>query len=90
MTGHLVLSTLHTNTTIGAINRLKDLGIDTYLISSSLNCVIAQRLLRKYCINCKDNSIKSGSDYSENLVRLEDAPHVTIQDIKVELQFLII
>ena len=71
MTGHLVLSTLHTNTTIGAINRLKDLGIDTYLISSSLNCVIAQRLLRKYCINCKDNSIKSGSDYSENLVRLE-------------------
>ena len=71
MTGHLVLSTLHTNTTTGAINRLKDLGIDTYLISSSLNCVIAQRLLRKYCINCKDNSIKSGSDYSENLVRLE-------------------
>ena len=59
MTGHLVLSTLHTNTTIGAINRLKDLGIDTYLISSSLNCVIAQRLLRKYCINCKDNSLKS-------------------------------
>ena len=64
-------TTLHTNTTIGAINRLKDLGIDAYLISSSLNCVIAQRLLRKYCNNCKDNSIKSGSDYSENLVRLE-------------------
>ena len=56
MTGHLVLSTLHTNT-LGTINRLKDLGIDPYLIGSSLNCVIAQRLLKKLCDNCKDNQL---------------------------------
>ena len=71
MTGHLVLSTLHTNTTIGAINRLKDLGIDPYLISSSLNCVVAQRLLKKYCNDCKENSLKLVSDFSENLIKLE-------------------
>ena len=53
MTGHLVLSTLHTNTTIGAINRLKDLGIDPYLISSSLNCVVAQRLLKNIVMIAK-------------------------------------
>ena len=69
MTGHLVLSTLHTNTSLGAIGRLKDLGIDPYLISSSLNSVIAQRLLRKYCINCKDSSIKSGSQTSHKIIK---------------------
>ena len=69
MTGHLVLSTLHTNTSLGAIGRLKDLGIDPYLISSSLNSVIAQRLLRKYCIDCKDTSIKSGSQTSHKIIK---------------------
>jgi len=54
MTGHLVLSTLHTNTAIGAIGRLKDLGVETYLISSTLLGVIAQRLVRRICQNCKE------------------------------------
>jgi type IV pilus assembly protein PilB len=52
MTGHLVLSTLHTNTAIGAIVRLIDLGIEPFLISSSLVGVMAQRLVRKICPKC--------------------------------------
>jgi len=53
LTGHLVLSTLHTNTAIAAIIRLRNLGIPSYLIASSLNGVIAQRLVRKICQHCK-------------------------------------
>ena len=53
LTGHLVLSTLHTNTAVAAMTRLKNLGISPYLIASSLNGVIAQRLVRKICDQCK-------------------------------------
>lgn len=53
MTGHLVFSTLHTNTAVGAISRLVDLGVEPFLISSSLLGVIAQRLVRKTCPDCK-------------------------------------
>lgn len=52
-TGHLVLSTLHTNDAISAVTRLKDLGIPGYLVSSSLLAVIAQRLIRVLCPSCK-------------------------------------
>lgn len=53
LTGHLVLSTLHTNSAIGAITRLIDMGVEPFLISSSLIGVIAQRLVRILCNNCK-------------------------------------
>ena len=53
LTGHLVLSTLHTNTAAGAIIRLEDMGIERYLITSSVNGVLAQRLIRKLCPDCK-------------------------------------
>ena len=46
MTGHLVLSTLHTNTAVGAVTRLRDMGIEPFLLSSSLIGVVAQRLVR--------------------------------------------
>lgn len=52
LTGHLVLSTLHTNTAIGAVTRLKDMGIEPFLLSSSLIGVIAQRLVRTLCTYC--------------------------------------
>lgn len=52
LTGHLVLSTLHTNTAIGAVTRLKDMGIEPFLLSSSLIGVVAQRLVRTLCIHC--------------------------------------
>jgi len=53
LTGHLVLSTLHTNDSFGAITRLIDMGIDVYKVASSLEAVLAQRLLRKLCPYCK-------------------------------------
>jgi type IV pilus assembly protein PilB len=54
LTGHLVLSTLHTNDAPGAITRLIDMGIEPFLVSSSLLMVCAQRLLRKVCPHCKE------------------------------------
>lgn len=53
LTGHLVLSTLHTNTAIGTITRLRDMGIEPFLLASSLSGVLAQRLLRKLCSYCR-------------------------------------
>ena len=53
LTGHLVLSTLHTNEASGAIPRLSNMGIEPFLITSSLNVAIGQRLVRKICQNCK-------------------------------------
>jgi general secretion pathway protein E len=53
LTGHLVLSTLHTNTAIGAITRLDDMGIEPFLLASSLIGVLAQRLIRLLCSHCK-------------------------------------
>ncbi len=53
LTGHLVLSTIHTNSAIGTISRLVDMGVPSYLISETLNLSVAQRLVRKLCDNCK-------------------------------------
>lgn len=55
LTGHLVLSTLHTNDTLSAITRLVDLGVPHYLIASSLQGILAQRLVRKVCPHCRTN-----------------------------------
>ena len=54
LTGHLVLSTLHTNSAAGAIPRLLDMGVEDFLLSSTLNAVVAQRLVRKICEECKE------------------------------------
>ncbi len=53
LTGHLVFSTLHTNTAIGAVTRLRDMGVEPFLLSSSLLGALAQRLVRKLCDKCK-------------------------------------
>lgn len=54
LTGHLVLSTLHTNDAPSAVSRLVDMGIETFLLSTSLSAVIAQRLVRVLCTNCRE------------------------------------
>ncbi|WP_372863834.1 type II secretion system ATPase GspE [Spongiibacter sp.] len=54
LTGHMVLSTLHTNTAIGAVTRLVDIGVEPYLIASSLKGVLAQRLVRRLCQECRE------------------------------------
>ncbi len=53
LTGHLVLATLHTNSAVGAVTRLLDMGCEAYLVASALIGVMAQRLVRKICTNCK-------------------------------------
>ncbi len=61
LTGHLILATLHTNDALGAIDRLKDLGISPFLIGSTLRMTQAQRLVRKLCVHCgKDNRLLGG------------------------------
>ena len=54
LTGHMVLSTLHTNDAAGAVTRLIDMGIEPFLISSTLAGVLAQRLIRRVCKNCME------------------------------------
>ena len=55
LTGHLVLSTLHTNDAASAVTRLVEMGIEPFLVTSSVSCVIGQRLLRKICPECKES-----------------------------------
>jgi type IV pilus assembly protein PilB len=54
LTGHLVLSTLHTNDAPGALSRLTEMGIEPFLTASAVDCVLAQRLARKLCEGCKE------------------------------------
>jgi len=62
LTGHLVLSTLHTNDAISAIVRLSDMGVESYLLANSLVGVVAQRLVKKICPFCKDRYIPTQSE----------------------------
>lgn len=62
LTGHLVLSTLHTNTAIGAVTRLRDMGVEPFLLSSTLVGLIAQRLVRLLCNDCKSPRPASESE----------------------------
>jgi general secretion pathway protein E len=62
LTGHLVLSTLHTNTAIGAVTRLQDMGLEPFLLSSSLIAVMAQRLVRLLCVDCREPYVASAAE----------------------------
>jgi general secretion pathway protein E len=57
LTGHLVLSTLHTNDAISAVTRILDMGIEEYLVSGALVAIQAQRLVRKICVHCKKETV---------------------------------
>ncbi len=77
LTGHLVLSTLHTNTAVGAITRLRDMGIEPFLLSSSLIGVVAQRLVR--VLNPQTREAAPASDYERRLLNVPtDAPSPTV------------
>ncbi len=65
LTGHLVFSTLHTNDSAGAVSRLLDLGVEPYLASSSLIAIIAQRLVRKVCPDCRKHSEPTAHELKE-------------------------
>jgi len=78
LTGHLVLSTLHTNDAPSALTRLNEIGVEPYLVASALDCVVAQRLARKLCERCKE-------PYTPNEAELAEAgfPQHEWQDIPV-------
>jgi type IV pilus assembly protein PilB len=59
LTGHLVLSTLHTNDAPSTVNRLLNMGIEPFLVASSVNCILAQRLARRVCEECKDKDVET-------------------------------
>src|SRR3989338_9593393 len=62
MTGHLVLSTLHTNDAATTLPRLIDMGIEPFLIASTVNVVIAQRLVRNICMHCRESYSMSAKE----------------------------
>ncbi|HEX2261833.1 MAG TPA: type II secretion system ATPase GspE [Candidatus Binatia bacterium] len=73
LTGHLVFSTLHTNDAPGAISRLLEMGVQDYLLSSSLLGVLAQRLVRRLCASCRKEAPFTGFDGNEPELRLQNA-----------------
>lgn len=81
LTGHVVLSTLHTNDTIGVIPRLIDMGVEKYLIAPSVNLALAQRLPRKLCVSCKIKSIATGSQEEMIKRALSDMPPETKKNL---------
>ena len=66
LTGHLVFSTLHTNDAASAVTRLIDMGVEPFLVSSSVNAIMAQRLVRKICPHCRE-AYRPASEYLEQL-----------------------
>jgi type IV pilus assembly protein PilB len=69
LTGHLVLSTLHTNDAASAVTRLVEMGIEPFLVASAIDCVVAQRLARKLCQFCKERQIISADVLRANGIR---------------------
>ena len=92
LTGHLVLSTVHTNDACSTITRLLEMGIEPYLISSSLSCSIAQRLVRTVCARCKGNrcvaclgvGLKGRTGIFEGLVVDDEVRTLTLKQASVE------
>ena len=75
LTGHLLLSTLHTNTAAGAVTRLLDMGIDDYLLASTLHMIVGQRLVRRLCMACRE-PYSPGNDLHARLGVTPDASEI--------------
>jgi len=84
LTGHILLSTLHTSNTLGVIPRLIDMGIEPFLLPSTLSLAIAQRLLRKLCPYCK-KKVKANKEARKKIIdEIEKIPSVVKKEIKIE------
>jgi len=79
LTGHLVLSTLHTNDSVGAVNRLVDMGIEPYLVASALVASLAQRLVRRICPHCKYEQTDISRRLHSEIAQHMDIP---VEDVK--------
>ncbi|MCX5680783.1 MAG: ATPase, T2SS/T4P/T4SS family [Candidatus Omnitrophica bacterium] len=82
LTGHLVFSTLHTNDAASAVARLLDMGVESYLVSSSVLCFIAQRLVRLLCPHCKQPVNLTDNILKEFSVRREDVKDIVVYEGK--------
>ena len=80
LTGHLVLSTLHTNSAAETVTRLLDMGLEPFNVSSALNLVLAQRLLRRICGKCKEKYVPS----PEEMEAAKWTPTTTVRDLRYE------
>jgi general secretion pathway protein E len=78
LTGHLVLSTLHTNTAIGAMTRLIDMGVEPFLIASSLLGVMSQRLVRTLCVHCRE--VIQADEMQRQQMGVNEAEEITIYE----------
>lgn len=76
LTGHLVFSTLHTNSAVGAVTRLRDMGVEPFLLSSSLLAVLAQRLVRRLCPSCK--AAHAATEQEKQILGLDSEQEVII------------
>jgi len=76
ITGHLVLSTIHTNSAIATIDRLIDIGVEPYLVSSALRGVLAQRLVRRICTHCREAYDPTDEELAELDIKREDHPGI--------------
>jgi type IV pilus assembly protein PilB len=75
LTGHLVLSTLHTNDAPGALSRLTEMGVEPFLTASAVDCVLAQRLARKLCDTCREEY-----QPTQEMLRRNDFPPEAVED----------
>lgn len=85
LTGHLIFSTVHTNDAIGSIPRLIDMGIEPFLLTSSLRVVIAQRLARKICEFCREEATVSEAVRNQVKKELEEIPAEEVEKYGVDL-----
>jgi type IV pilus assembly protein PilB len=88
LTGHIVLSTLHTNDAAGAIPRMIDMKIEPFLITSSINVIVAQRLVRKICLDCMKKRSPNKEELEEIKTEIEKMPQkeksqINLADIKI-------
>ncbi len=82
LTGHLVLSTLHTNSAPETVTRLMDMGLEPFNVSSALNLVLAQRLVRRICAKCKQRHTMSAADFAGAKVR----PETRLRELRFSAQ----
>jgi len=87
LTGHIVLSTLHTNNAIGAIPRLIDLGIEPFLLAPAINTIIAQRLVRRICPYCKEKFKPEGKLREDILKEYRNLPEDWRKLVKISTPF---
>jgi len=78
LTGHLVLSTVHTNSAIAAVARLRDMGVEPFLLSSTVTALVAQRLVRRLCDNCKAPYAPTALECAELGVKADSIFHKAV------------